>query len=270
MNPPPLAPPLSLWGLVVLFLAVVAGLFLARLQGVGLGKALLVEAVLAALTLVVLALALKLFFHLDHPISTGAGIGAILAIATATLWQREGGGLERFPRIALAAVGTGPLLGVLLLLLWPSAAAWRRPQVLLPLYGIASAVSLASAALFVQRFRRALHENLPSLETRLALGASGHEAIRHLLREVREQAYGLRLRVLLGLGFVQVPGMMAGMLLAGVEPFHAALIQIAFLFWLSLCVVLAIGICSRLLAREVFEEDFRLTDTIDTFLTTPR
>ncbi len=127
-----------------------------------------------------------------------------------------------FPMTTLAIAVTTLVLVAPLVLLGPFE---TRPLFLIPIVGMVLGNAMNATALGLDRMKRELQLNLPVIEARLALGATGPVAVRAALRETLHTAMMPKLNTLKTTGLVHLPGMMTGMLIAGATPVEAAEMQ---------------------------------------------
>ncbi len=88
---------------------------------------------------------------------------------------------------------------------------------------IASAMN--SNALALERFRSELETHVGFIETGLALGAAPERVVTPYVQAAVQAGMIPRIDTLRALGIVWIPGLMAGMLLAGSDPVYAAIYQ---------------------------------------------
>ncbi len=127
-----------------------------------------------------------------------------------------------FPTTTLVIATVTALIITPLLILGPFE---TRPLFLIPIAGMVLGNAMNATALGLDRMSRELKLNLPLVEARLALGATGKRAVRAPLRQTVRTALMPTLNTLKTTGLVHVPGMMTGMLIAGATPLAAAQMQ---------------------------------------------
>lgn len=114
-----------------------------------------------------------------------------------------------------------------------------RALFLIPITGMVLGNAMNATALGLDRMDRELRLNLPLIEARLALGATGHVAVRSPLRETVRTAMLPTLNTLKTTGLVHLPGMMTGMLIAGASPVEAAEMQFVIILVILVAAFLA-------------------------------
>src|SRR3989475_13098416 len=103
---------------------------------------------------------------------------------------------------------------------------WYEPQYIIPIAGMILGSSMTSAALAGGRLQGELRGRPADVETRLALGFSGREAVQPLVRSALRAAMIPVVNGMMTVGLVQLPGMMTGQILARSPPLLALRYQI--------------------------------------------
>src|SRR2546428_419580 len=125
---------------------------------------------------------------------------------------------------------------------------WYEPQYIIPIAGMILGSSMTSAALGGDRLQGELRVRAAEVETRLALGFSGREAMQPLVRSALRAAMIPVVNGMMTVGLVQLPGMMTGQILAGSSPLLAIRYQIVVVFMQAAATALASLFFVRLIA----------------------
>ncbi len=160
-------------------------------------------------------------------------------------------------RIASGSVAfAAGLLATLVALALVQPATWYAPRYLVPLFGLISGTAIAAGSLVIDAMTYAAARERDEIETRLALGATRFAAFESILR--RAIAVGLLplIVILSTAGIINVPGMLAGQVLAGVDPVEAAKYQI-------LLMLLIAGASATAAVAAGFVSIYLLTDDRD-------
>lgn len=96
------------------------------------------------------------------------------------------------------------------------------------------------------------------LEARLALGLSSQDASRPVIRRILRTAISPQIENIRGLGIVFLPGAMTGLILAGVDPLDAVLVQLALMYLILGAVVVTTVLTTLGARRRLFTADHRL------------
>jgi len=158
--------------------------------------------------------------------------------------------------IALAALllAAGATLGTIFGLgIFPNEA-----RAIVPLAGMMIGNSLSGTVLSARRVTDELADKQREVEARLALGQSSREAARPYLRSAMRTALTPQIESTKAVGLVFLPGAMTGLILAGVDPVQAVLVQAAIMYLIlgavaTTAVVVALGV-----TRNLFTSDHRL------------
>ncbi|MEQ1612621.1 MAG: iron export ABC transporter permease subunit FetB [Hyphomicrobiaceae bacterium] len=202
----------------------------------GLERSLLIAAVRMALQLGAIGFVLKFVFEQGSPWLTAAfalmmiGVASWEAIARAphrigSGWQHWGLGTSAL--LFSGLVGTLYAVGLII-----AADPWWTPRTLLPILGMVLGNALTGVSLVLDTVTTAVGRERPSIEARLALGATRFEAMRDMLSGALRTAMTPIINVMAAAGLVSLPGMMTGQILAGADPVDAARYQI-----MILCVI---------------------------------
>lgn len=122
---------------------------------------------------------------------------------------------------------------------------WWEPQYIIPIAGMILGNSMTSAALAGDRLQGDLRARADEVEARLALGFSGQDAVKPMVRAALRAAMIPSVNGMMTVGIVQLPGMMTGQILAGASPLLAIRYQIVVMFMLTA----ATGLGSLLFVR---------------------
>jgi len=131
-------------------------------------------------------------------------------------------------------------------------------RAIVPLGGMMIGNSLGSTVLAARRTADELTDKRPEVEARLALGYSSAQAGRPYVRAAIKTALTPRIESAKAAGLVFLPGAMTGLILAGVDPIDAVLVQAAIMYLIlgtaaTTSVVIGLGSVRRL-----FTPDHRL------------
>lgn len=201
-------------------------------------------------------------FVLAWLLEPGRGIGfswlwvaGMVVFAAWTVRSRapEITGLFSIAILALTAA-TGVTMGVIFGLgVFPMEA-----RAIVPLGGMMIGNSLGSTVVAARRVADELSDKRAEVEARLALGHSSRDAGRPYVRNAIRTALTPQIESTKAVGLVFLPGAMTGLILAGVDPIDAVLVQAAIMYLIlgtvaTTSVVIGIGSLRRL-----FTPDHRL------------
>jgi putative ABC transport system permease protein len=159
-------------------------------------------------------------------------------------------------RIGLTAMATSSAVGLGLLFalgIFPV-----EGRTVVPLAGMVVGNSLAAGVLAVRRLVETVGERRADLEARLALGLPWQEASKPTVRNVLRTSFTPDIERIKALGVVVLPGAMAGLILAGVDPLAAVRVQLAMMYVILGAAATTTAVISVLGARQLFTPDHRL------------
>jgi putative ABC transport system permease protein len=130
-------------------------------------------------------------------------------------------------------------------------------RTLVPVAGMLVGNSMKSAIVVAERLVEALSEGRPEVEARLALGQPW-SASRPIVRGVLRTALSPQIENTKALGIVFLPGAMTGLILAGVDPVDAVLVQLALMYLILGGVATTTAVTALGAVRRLFTADHRL------------
>lgn len=170
--------------------------------------------------------------------------------------RRRAPEVPRFAPLAVAAFAGAAVvtLGVIFgLRVFP-----LQGRTLVPVAGMMIGNSMTAMVLVARRLVDELRDKRDEVEARLALGQPSRQAAAPYLRIALRSAISPQIETTKATGLVFLPGAMTGLILAGVPPLQAVLVQAVVMFLIlgsvaATTVVVAMGI-----VRRVFTRDHRL------------
>jgi putative ABC transport system permease protein len=162
----------------------------------------------------------------------------------------------RLGRLAVAAFATAAVvtLGVLFgLRVFP-----LQPRTLVPIAGMMIGNSMTATVLVARRLVDELRDKRDEVEARLALGQPYRQAATPYLRLALRSALSPQIETTKATGLVFLPGAMTGLILAGVPPVQAVLVQAIVMFLILASVAVTTVVVALGLVRLVFTRDHRL------------
>jgi putative ABC transport system permease protein len=162
---------------------------------------------------------------LQGPTLTGFLILGGMTAAAAAIAARRARGLKGAFRVSLAGIAAGSAA-----VIGPMAALGVIDLALTSLVPVGSmliANAMNSNALALERFRSEVESHVGQVEAGLALGGDPVQVVLPYTRAAVHASLIPRIDTLRSLGIVWIPGLMAGMILAGADPIYAAIYQFA-------------------------------------------
>jgi putative ABC transport system permease protein len=159
----------------------------------------------------------------------------------------------RLSALAIAASATISLLVVFGLGVYPNVG-----RAVVPIAGMMIGNSIGSVVLAARRIVGELADRRPEVEARLALGQPWQHASKPFVRSALRTALTSQLESTKAVGLVFLPGAMTGLILAGVDPVDAVLVQAAIMYLILGCVATNVVVIGLGLTRQLFTPDHRL------------
>lgn len=238
----------------LILVAFAAGISLWR--RLGLERQLLWASVRALVQLLLVGGALTLLFEPGRSLWwSWAWVAGMVAYAGGVA-RRRAPEVPQFAPLAVAAFAGAAVvtLGVIFgLRVFP-----LQGRTLVPVAGMMIGNSMTAMVLVARRLVDELRDKRDEVEARLALGQPSRQAASPYLRIALRSAISPQIETTKATGLVFLPGAMTGLILAGVPPLQAVLVQAVVMFLIlgsvaATTVVVAMGI-----VRLVFTRDHRL------------
>ncbi len=226
---------------VVAVALVAAAVGLSAASGLGLGRELTIVALRAVVQLTLVGLAVTLVF--EHVGLAAAFVVVMLAVAAMTSAQRVRG-LRRAQLVTAVAIGLPALIALGALL--AAQAFPATPRGIVPVAGILIGGAMAAVSLTGRRLLEDLRDRADEIEARLALGATGREALAPSARRAVHTGLVPALDQTRNVGLVTLPGTFVGLVLGGASPATAARVQLTVLLAL-----LAVELAAALLVARL-------------------
>ncbi len=225
-------------------------------QGLGIERTIVWAATRALVQLVAVGSALTLVLDDDAPVAFAVlWVVGMVVIAAITIASRA----PEVPRIlpvGFVAVGSAALLSHLVLFglrIFPF-----ESVVIVPISGMVIGNSLAATVSAARRMVAELAGNRLEVEARLALGQPWPEASRPYVRAAVRTALTAQIESTKTVGLITLPGAMTGLILAGVDPVDAVLVQIVVMYLILGAAATATAIVGVGVTRRLFTSDHRL------------
>lgn len=222
----------------------------------GLERAIAWAAIRAFVQLVAIGGALGLVLADDAPlIWSWAWVLAMVTVGALTISSRA----QEVPGLFLLAwVALGSALGASLLVIFGLGVFPIEPRTIVPAAGMLLGNAIGATVLAARRVVIEITEHRQQVEVRLSLGQPGATAVRPHVREALRTAVGPQIEQTKVVGLIALPGTMTGLLLAGVDPLDAVLVQAAVMFLILGSVVMTSVVIGRGIARRLVTADHRL------------
>jgi len=232
-------------------------LVLSYKERLGLEKDMLISSVRAVIQLTIIGFVLKFVFNLDNILFTTI-ILLLMVYNASTVTAKRGVGIEQSLWIAFISILSG--LVVTLGGLIAFEAITYQPSQVIPVSGMVVGNSMVATSLLFKSLLHNFQTKQEEIEVKLCLGSTPKEASRNLLRDSIKTAMLPTFDSMKTLGIVQLPGMMTGLILAGVAPDSAIKYQIMVAFMLAGAVSISSFVASYWAYQQFFNKLSQLKD----------
>jgi putative ABC transport system permease protein len=246
------------WGLLISLLMVCAAAGLATAMRLHVTKSLLISALRSLLQLLAMGFVLEWVIRQNKWYIVIA-VMAIMIVAAVQITISRAAGIPSglaWPVFETLAITTLLMVGLVAeAIIRPRP--WYAPQVVIPITGMMLGNIVGATAVGLTRFYESMKSRRDEIEAMLALGATPWEASRpSVLSSVR---LGLTptIATLASSGIVMIPGMMAGQVIAGLNPLNAAIYQFVILAAMASLTLVSTALILRLVYRTCFTADDR-------------
>lgn len=208
---------------------VVLAMFVSQKEKLGLSKDIILSVSRAIIQLIIVGYVLKYVFQINNWLLTVLMSLFIIGNAAWNAHKRNPNPHKQFSHSLLAiALSTYTTLGVLVL----TGAIKFVPSQIIPISGMIASNSMVAIGLCYRSLDTQFHDQRQQVLEKLALGADLKTASLPILRRSIKTAMQPTIDSAKTVGLVSLPGMMSGLIFAGVDPVHAIKYQIMVTFML--------------------------------------
>jgi putative ABC transport system permease protein len=243
-------------GVLGALVLVVVALVLSRLNHLHLERTIVWSALRATVQLVIVGSGLALVFGADASVALAlVWVAAMVVVAALTVrWRAP----EVPSAFLLALVAIGAVAVVALGTIFGLGVFPVEARAIIPLAGMNVGNAMAATVVVARRVVAELRDKRLEIEARLALGHSGADATRPYVREAMRTAVLPQIESTKTVGLIALPGAMTGLILAGVPPSQAVMVQVAVMFLILGSVTTSVVVVGLGLARRLLTPDHRL------------
>lgn len=241
---------------LMLALALVAvSLIVSYRLRLNLGKDTIISVIRAIVQLTIIGFVLHTIFKVDQAWLTSL---MVLVIIFNAAWNAKGrsGHLPHAFEIALAAIMSSTVISVGILI--ASGAIKFEPYQVIPFTGMVAGNSMVAVGLVFRGLNQQFKDQQEQIIERLALGSRPSEAGKLIANEAVRTGMQPTIDSIRTYGLVSLPGMMSGLIMAGVDPVYAIKYQIVVAFTLLSATAIASMITSYLAVRRFFNAHWQL------------
>ncbi len=248
------------WQDLLLSLSFIAlSLVLLKYWRIGLGRTLLLGTFRTFAQLTLMGYLLTFIFQQRTPWFMGGLLLLMIAVAGFEARRRQKRSIPNFYLIVsgslaiTAVVILGTILKVILKL-----EPWYSPYAVIPIAGMIIGNGLNTVSLTAERFVSELQHREVEIETLLSLGAAPRWAVHDALKDALQASLIPNVNAMMTVGVVQMPGVMTGQILAGIDPVIAVRYQIMIMYMWFSTATLANVLSLSMLYRQYFTARWQL------------
>ncbi|MGQ7337823.1 ABC transporter permease [Streptococcus suis] len=241
--------------LALVFGLVLVAMGISQKEKLGLTKDIFMAVVRTVLQLIFVGYILKFIFQASNVFLSLAMVLIILYNASVQANKRNPNSKKSLlhPFLALLA-STGLTLTILIL----SGAIQFIPSQVIPISGMLASNAMTAIGLSYRAMYKSFTDNRQQVLEKLSLGATVKLASQDVLREAIKTGMQPTIDSAKTVGLVSLPGMMSGLIFAGVDPVHAIRYQIMVMFMLLSATSLASVIASYAAYKTYFTDKAQL------------
>lgn len=242
----------SPWPVVIASLALVGlALGLSRWLGIGIERELVVASVRAAVQLLAVGLLFGFIFEADLALVLAATWVVVMVVVGGIVVRRRAGGV--IPGLAIAGFAVvGGTAAISLVVAFAFGVFDLDPVSLVVVAGITIGNAVPSAVLGVKAAESTCRDHAGEVEAALALGLSRSQVVRFMAPRAARTAIIPQVERTKVVGLIALPGAMTGLLLAGIDPFEAVVIQLVVMYLvLGTAAVCVVGLVATVVRSSV-------------------
>ena len=240
--------------IISLFIAstlVIIPIFISYKEKLGLEKEIVVSILRAIVQLIIVGYILDVIFGLKNPICTLILI-LIMIVNAAVNTKKRGRGINKVVTISFVSILIGASVTLSILVI--SGVIKFSPNEIIPIAGMIISNSMIAIGLSYTNLNNSFKNKREEVVVKLSLGADVKEASKSILRDSVKVAIIPTIDSAKTLGIVSLPGMMTGLILAGVSPLTAIKFQIMVTFMLLSASAVSTIIATYLCYKDFFNE----------------
>lgn len=241
--------------LVFAFLLVLVAVVVSQKEKLQLSKEIFYGIFRAIIQLVIVGYVLKYIFQVDNNWLTALMSLFIVVNAAWNAHKRNPNQYKKYWTSLLAIfISTYLTMGILIL----AGAIKFIPSQVIPISGMIASNSMVAIGLCYRNLASQFRDQRQQVLEKLALGANAKQSSNNILRESIKTAMQPTIDSAKTVGLVSLPGMMSGLIFAGVDPVHAIKYQIMVTFMLLSTTSLGSIIAGYGAYKDYFNEQLQL------------
>lgn len=224
-------------------------MLLSYLRKLEMASDLAVSSVRAFIQLMILALFLQVIFDLQDLFWIVLMLAAMMIIASYTSARRVRDMPQAFRVSAVSIVVSSSVIILAMVVLGVIP---QKAEYLIPLGGMVIGNTMNITSLALERLRGEVSNNVMMIDNMLALGVKSDQAIAPLIKKSIRASLIPTVDNMKTMGLVWIPGLMSGMIIAGMDPGKAAVFQLIIIFMILTSNTIASIISTMELSKSMF------------------
>ncbi|AIS51476.1 iron export permease protein FetB [Thermoanaerobacter kivui] len=236
---------------------VLISIFVSYYQKLGIEKEIVIGTIRAVVQLTIVGYILHYIFAANNALFTLAMVALMIVVAGNNASKR-GKGIPNVFYFITFSIALSAAITISLLILFGNI--HFRPQEVIPVSGMIIGNSMVASGLAVSRLKDEIKNKSEEIEAYLSLGATSRQAAQKVIKTAIKTGMIPTVDSMKTLGIVQLPGMMTGLILGGVDPIEAVKYQIMVTFMLASTVAISCFSVTFLTYREFFTSNHQLKE----------
>jgi putative ABC transport system permease protein len=234
----------------------IIAILIAYKEKLGLGNDIFIAGIRAVIQLFIIGYVLSYVIQLDNVLVTLAMVLFIVFNAGFNAHQRSDG-IPHSLTISLFSISIGTAVTLVILVL--SGAIEWLPSQIVPITGMIASNAMVAIGLTFQSLNSKFADQRQQVLEKLSLGANEKQASMSIIRASVKTGMSPSIDSTKTVGLVSLPGMMSGLIFAGVEPTEAIRYQIVVMFMIIAVTSISSFSASYLAYRQFYNEQKQLT-----------
>ncbi|HEY4543331.1 MAG TPA: iron export ABC transporter permease subunit FetB [Tissierellaceae bacterium] len=236
---------------------VMISIFFSYWQKLNLEKDIIIGTLRAIIQLFIVGYLLNYIFNLESYIFTTILLILMIYNASITSAKRVPT-IKNIKIISFVSIFIGTTVTLFVLLI--SKAIIYTPNEIIPISGMIISNAMVALSLSFKNLYSNFQSNKKEVETKLSLGANKYQASKNFINDAIRTGMVPTIDSSKTLGIVSLPGMMSGLILAGVNPIEAVKYQILVTFMLIATTSISSFIAIYLAYKSFYNENLQLID----------
>lgn len=224
-------------------------------EKIGLSKDIIIAALRSVIQLFIIGYVLGFVFKVDNFWLTLVMVAFMIFNASYHA-HKTSKGIKHSLRTSLLSIGIGTGLALLILVL--SGTLDWVPSQIVPITGMISSSAMTTIGVIYRTLTTQFNDRRQQIQEKLALGATSKQASHSILRDSIRIGMTPSISSTKTVGLVSLPGMMSGLIFAGIDPTHAIRYQIVVMFTMISVATISSFIASYLTYQTFFNEQLQL------------